>query len=163
MARVGARGGIHAAGEEDALGLRVEGGEHEARELVAGHAHERLVFGDRSLVEESGGDAEGGSGGALAHASLEHPQFARFDRELDVAQVAVVLLEPLHDAEEFAVVFGKQPLHIGQAQCVADARNDVFALSIDKEVAVHAACTRRGVTRKSNTGCAVIIEVSEHH
>ena len=159
----GPRGGIHAACEEYALGLRIEGGEHEARELVAGHAHERLVFGDRSLVEEGGGNAERGSGGALTHAGLKHPEPARFDRELDIAQVAIVPLELFHDAHELAIVLGKQALHIGKAQRVPNARNDVLALSVEEEVAIHAACARRGVARESNTGCALIIEVPENH
>ena len=39
-------------------------------------------------------------GGALAGARLQHPQLAALDGELEVLHVAVVLFEPVADADE---------------------------------------------------------------
>jgi transposase len=68
----------------------VELREHQLRELGPGDAQQRLVHRDEALVDQLHGDAEGRLGGALADAGLQHPQLAALDRELDVAQVAVV-------------------------------------------------------------------------
>ena len=61
-------------------------------------ALDRLFARDRAFGGEVDGDLEGGFGGALPVAGLQHPQAALFDRELDVLHVAVVGLEALHDA-----------------------------------------------------------------
>ena len=55
----------------------------------------RLVHVDQALVDELRGDPERGTRGALADAGLQHPQLAALDGELDVAQVAVVVLQRL--------------------------------------------------------------------
>ena len=68
----------------------VEAREHQLGELRAGDPVQRLVQVDQALVDELGGDAEGGRGGALADPGLQHPQLAALDGELDVAQVPVV-------------------------------------------------------------------------
>ena len=84
----------------DALGHRraaspdeVEAREHQLRELRAGDPVQRLVEVDDALVDELAGDDERGGRGALADPGLQHPQLAALDGELDVAQVAVVLLQ----------------------------------------------------------------------
>src|SRR5690606_3452778 len=82
--------GVHALGDAPLAAAAVEAGEHELSELVAGHPGDGLVHGDEALVDELGGDAEGGRGGALADPGLQHPELAALDGELDVTQVAVV-------------------------------------------------------------------------
>ena len=49
---------------------------------------------ERGVLGHVDGDPEGGLRAPLADAALEHPEPAVLDRELDVAQVAVVALEP---------------------------------------------------------------------
>jgi hypothetical protein len=65
--------------------------------LFAGDALQGLVECDGALVDQLGGDDEGRRRGALADPGLQHPQLAVLDGELDVAQVAVALLQPFHD------------------------------------------------------------------
>src|SRR5690606_40063514 len=89
--------GVHALGDAPLAGAAVEAGEHELSELVAGHPGDGLVHGDEALVDELGGDAEGGRGGALADPGLPHPELAALDGELEDTQVAVVVLQLLHD------------------------------------------------------------------
>ena len=92
-----------AGGDLGDLGAGVEPGEHQPGELVAGDPGEGLVHVDQALVDELRGDAERRGGGALADPGLEHPQLAALDGELDVAQVAVVVLQGPHDLHELVV------------------------------------------------------------
>ena len=71
----------------------VEAREHQLGELVAGDPPQRLVHVDQALVDHVHGDPERRLGGALADAGLQHPELAALDGELDVAHVAVVVLE----------------------------------------------------------------------
>src|SRR3712207_7393448 len=48
-----------------------------------------LVHVDEALVDQLGGDPEGGRRRPLADAGLQHPELVALDGELDVAQVAV--------------------------------------------------------------------------
>ena len=84
------------------------------------------------------GDAERRAGGALADAGLQHPQLAALDGELDVAQVAVVVLQRLHDVEQLVVGRLVDPLEVLQRERVADAGDDVLALGVLQVVAVDA-------------------------
>ena len=72
---------------------------------------ERLSFGDDALVDHVRGDPHGRRRGALGRARLEHVQLAALDGELEVLDVAVVLLELLADALELGVDLG----HVGRA------------------------------------------------
>ena len=103
------------------------------------------------------------SGGALAHPGLEHEQAALLDRELDVAHVAVVVLELLHHAEELLVALGEVVGHRVERLGDADARDDVFALRVGEEVAVGSALARRRVARERDAGAGVVALVAEHH
>ena len=54
----------------------------------------------RPSLRHLDGNPERGLGGALAGARLQHPQLAALDGEFEVLHVAVVLLQPLADADE---------------------------------------------------------------
>ena len=99
-------------------------------------AQQRFVLVDQALVEHVVRHDPLAERGALAHARLQDPQPALFDRELDVAHVAVVLLERVHDVAQSPVALGVDLLQVGERQRVADARDDVFALRVDQVVAV---------------------------
>ena len=116
--------------------------EHQLGELRAGDPAQRLVEVDDALVDELGGDDERGRRGALADPGLQHPQLAALDGELDVAQVAVVLLQRGHDAEQLVVSCLVEPLQVLQRHGVADAGDDVLALGVGQVVAVDAAARR---------------------
>ncbi len=155
--------GVHARG--DALGLRVlvEAREHELSELGAGDALDGLVGADPALVDELDRDAERGGGGALADPGLEHPQLAALDRELDVAQVAVVLLQLRHDAGQLRVGRRVQVAQLLQLHRVADTRDDVLALGVLQVVAVDAGTAGRRIAGEGHAGAGVHAEVAEHH
>ncbi len=73
----------------DGVELRVKQG----LELMTVDATQGFVESDQTLVSEVGRDLEGRCGAALADPGLQQPQASVLDSELDVAQVAVVLLQ----------------------------------------------------------------------
>ncbi len=155
--------GVHALRDQRAVGLLVEAGEHQLRELSTGHPAGGLVGVDQALVGHVPADPERRCGGALADAGLEHPELAPLDGELDVAHVVVVLLQRRHDPEQLVMRPLVDLLHVGQGDGVADARDDVLALRVLQVVAVHALVARRRVAREGHAGTRVVAEVAEDH
>ncbi len=158
-----ARGGGDAPGDLLGAGVGGEAREHQLRELTARHPLERLVQVDQALVDQLDGDPEGGCGGALADPGLQHPELAALDGELDVAQVAVVQFEGVHDRHELVVRLLVQPLQVGQLEGVADARDHVLALGVGEVVAVDADRAGGGVAGEGDAGAGVLAEVAEDH
>ena len=157
------RGGGHTASNEF-LGCRcIELREHQLGELVTGHAAQGLVAGDELFVDQLDGDAEGGGSGTLADTGLEHPQLAALDGEFDVAQVAVVGLELVHDSAQLVVDRLVDLLKISQGQGVADTCNDVFALCVLEVVAVHTGVAGGGVAGEAHAGAGVFAHVAKDH
>ena len=138
-------------------------GEHQLAQLGAGDPPQCLVHVDQALVDQLDRDPEGRAGRALADAGLQHPQLATLDRELDVAQVAVMLLERLHDRHQLVVAALVDALEIGQGHGVADAGHDVLALRVLQVIAVHTLLAAGGVAGEGDAGAGVGIEVAEHH
>ncbi|CAM5529829.1 hypothetical protein SNARM312S_07686 [Streptomyces narbonensis] len=163
LADGGARGGGDAAPDLLDLRVLVELREHELRELGAGDALERLGLVDQALVHELRGDAEGGTGRALADTGLEHPELAALDGELDVAEILVVGLQRLHDVHELVVRLLVDRLEVGQRHGVADTGDDVLALRVLQVVAVDAGVARGGVAGEGDAGAGVRAEVAEDH
>ena len=159
-----ARGGGDAAADHARSWRRlVEAREHQLRQLRAVDALERLGLVDQALVDELGGDPEGGTGGALADTGLQHPQLAALDGELDVAQVLVVRLERLHDLHQLVVRRLVDLLQVGERHGVADTRDDVLALRVLQVVAVDALVAAGGVAGEGDAGAGVRAEVAEDH
>ena len=154
------RDGLGQAG--DVAGL-VEAREHEQRQLLAGDPGQRLVLVDDPLVNELAGDLERRLGGALADPRLQHPQLAALDGELDVAQVLVVRLEGGHVVQQLTVGVRDLGLQVVQRLGVADAGDDVLALRVHEEVAVHALLAGAGVAGEAHTGAGVLRHVAEDH
>ncbi len=100
-----ARRGVEALG--DALGglagRRVELVAQELVDVGRLDPGERLFLGDDALVDHVGRDLDGGRGGPLGGARLEHVELAALDGELEVLDVAVVPLELLADPLELGV------------------------------------------------------------
>ncbi len=96
---------------------------------------ERLLLRDEALVDEVGGDLDGGRRGPLGAARLEHVELAALDRELEVLDVAVVLLELLADAHELGVDLGHVGLHLADLRRGPDAGHDVLALGVGQVLA----------------------------
>ena len=145
------------------FGVLVEAGEHQLGELGAVDPLERLGLVDQALVDELGGDPEGGAGGALADPGLQHPQLAALDGELDVAEVLVVVLQGLHDLHELVVRRLVDLLELGERHGVADAGDDVLALRVLQVVAVDALVAGGRVAGEGDAGAGVGAEVAEDH
>jgi hypothetical protein len=113
-----AGGGAEALGKaEMGAPLCVEVREDQLAQLLAADAPEGLIERDQALVDKLGRDAEGRRGGALADAGLQHPQLAALDRELDVAQVAVVGLQRRMAARSSAYDVGSSCSRLVSARC----------------------------------------------
>ena len=132
-------------------------------ELAAGHPVQCLVQGDQLFVDQLRGDAECGSRGAFTDSGLQHPQFAALDGELDVAQIAVVGLQPPHHMSELVMRSRVQLRQVVQAQRVPDTGDHVLSLSVGQVVAVGTGAARCRVTGERDTGAAGVAEVAEHH
>ena len=145
------------------LGAGVEPGEHQLGELRPGDPGERLVVIDQALRDELGGDPERRGRGPLADAGLQHPQLAALDGELDVAQIAVVVLQRPHDVHELVVGRLVDLLEVLQRDRVADAGHHVLALRVLQVVAVHALLAGAGVAGEGDAGPRVHAQVAEHH
>jgi hypothetical protein len=159
----GAGRGVHALADPLGLGRLVEAREHQLGQLGAGDTLDCLVRADPALVDELDGDPERGRRGALADPGLEHPQLAALDGELDVAQVAVVLLQLGHDAGELLVRGRVEVAELFQLHGVADAGDDVLALRVLQVVAVDAGGAGGGVAGERHAGAGVHAQVAEDH
>ncbi len=134
-------------------------------EVLAGDPAERLLPGQcyRSLPHHVDGHPERGPAGPLADPGLEHPELALLDGELGVAHVAVVVLEPGEDREQFLVDGREAVAEPRQRLGVPDPRHHVLALCVDQEVAVLADRTGRRVAGEADPGTGVVVAIAEDH
>ena len=104
----------------------------ELRGIDAAHS---LLAGDQALLDHFDSNAQGGSGGALAHAGLEHPELALLDGELDIAHIAVMILERQEHALELLAcgLEARGGLEVGDGLGVSDAGDDVLAWAFTKK------------------------------
>ena len=137
--------------------------EHQLGQLIAGHPAQGLVHVDQALVDELARHHERRGRGPLAHAGLQHPQPPALDRELDVAHVAVALLQRRHDLHQAVERRRVELLELGQRHRVADAGDDVLALGVGQVVTVDAALAGGRVAGEGDAGARVGAQVAEHH
>ena len=165
LAHSGARGGVETLGKQVVLGGLVELGVQELVELSGIDALERLFLRDEALVHHVDGDLEGGGGGALAHAGLQHEELALLDGELDVHHVAIVVLKDDEDVLELLAGLLKTGgvLERLDGLSVADAGHDVLALGVDQVVAVELLRAVGRVAREGNARGGGLALVAEDH
>ena len=99
----------------------------------------------------------------LAIAGLEHVQLAALDRELEVLDVAVVVLELLADAHELRVDLGHVDRHLGDLGGGPDAGDDVLALGVGQVLAVEHLLAGVRVAGEGDAGPGVVAHVAEDH
>ena len=130
--------------------LRVQ----ELVELCGVDAAHGLLAGDEALLDHLDSDAQGGGGGALAHAGLEHPELALLDGELDIAHIAIVILERQEHALELLTcrLEARGSLEVGDGLGVADAGDNVLALGVHQKVPVELLGAVSRVARKGDAG-----------
>ena len=160
-----ARRSVQATGEHIVVGVLVELRVQQLVELSGVDAAHSLFLGDEAFFFHLNGDVQRGGGGTLAHAGLQHPQLALLDCELDVAHVAIVVLENGEHTLELLAGFlqAVDMLQLGDGARVANARDDVFALGVHQVVAVEFLLAVCGVAGKRNAGSGSLALVAEHH
>ena len=131
-----ARRRVQALGDGRVVDVGVELRVQELVELRRVDPQHRLPLVDEPVLDHLHRDAQRGRRGALPDAGLEEEEAALLDRELDVAHVAVVLLEVVHRLEQLAVRLGEPLPHRVELLGDADAGDDVLALRVHEEVAV---------------------------
>ena len=141
--------------------LRVQ----ELVELCGVDAAHGLLAGDQALLDHLDGDAQGGGGGALAHAGLEHPELALLDGELDIAHIAIVILERQEHALELLAcgLEARGSLEVGDGLGVADAGDNVLALGVHQKVPVELLGAVSRVARKGDAGRGGLALVTKSH
>ena len=138
LAHGGAGAGVEATSQSLVLLGGIELRVQELVELRGVDTAHGLLAGDEALLDHLDGNAQGGGGGTLAHTGLEHPELALLDGELDIAHIAVVVLERQEHALEFLTsgLKTRGGLEVGDGLGVADAGDDVLALGVDQKVTV---------------------------
>ena len=167
--------GRQARSDHGAGGIRVQ---RRVQQLVQGRRldpADGLFLRDHALGGQIDRHLQGRLGRALAVAGLQHPQTALFDREFDVLHVAVVAFQRVHHLDELAEHFRHGLFHrgsgfahllaadFGQGLGRADARDHVFPLRVDQELAVQARLAGRGIAGEGHAGRRRLAHVSEHH
>ena len=143
--------------------LRIEPRRQQLRQRFGIDQQHRLLRRDQLLLDQVGGDDDRGVAGALAAARLQHEQPLVLDRELEVLDVPVVLLEPRRDLAQLLVGLRHHLLELADRLRRADAGDDVLALRVDQELAVELLGAGRRVAREADAGRRAIAGVAEHH
>lgn len=165
LAHGGTRAGVKAAGQGLVLLGGVELRVQELVELRGIDAAHSLLAGDEALLDHFDSNAQGGSGGALAHAGLEHPELTLLDGELDIAHIAVMILERQEHALELLAcgLEARGGLEVGDGLGVSDAGDDVLALGIHQKVAIELLGSVGRVARKGDAGRRGLALVAKGH
>src|SRR3990170_859543 len=136
----------------DVLLAIVEARQQEIDHVVRLDPTNRLLACDEALRHEVHGNLHCGPRGPFPLSRLEDPQLPALDRELDVLEVAVVLLEPLRVAPE-----------LRDLQWRANPGDDVLALRVHQILTVEPVLSRGGVPCENDAGPGVLAHVPEDH
>ena len=118
---------------------------------------------ERRVLGHVHGDPQRRLRAALADADLEHPEPTVLDRELDVAQVGVVVLQPRRVVAQVRGD-GRQPLvEHGDRLGRVRAGDDVLALGVEQDVAVQRRLAGRGVAREEHARRRRRAAIAEDH
>ena len=165
LAHGGTGAGVQTTGQRLVLLGGVELRVQELVKLCGVDAAHGLLAGDQALLDHLDGDTQGGGGGTLAHAGLEHPELALLDGELDIAHVAVMILERQEHALELLAcgLEARGGLEVGDGLGVSDAGDDVLALGIHQKVAIELLGAVGRVARKGDAGRRGLALVAKGH
>src|ERR1700694_440201 len=122
-----------------------------------------LVLADQLLPHHVDRDLDGGLRGALGRPGLQHPELALLDGELQILNVAIVLLKALGVAFELFVDVRHQLLEGRDRLRGTDAGDDVFALGVRQVIAIEDFLTGVGIAREGHAGAGVVAHVAEDH
>ena len=161
----GARRGIQAFREPRCAAPRagLEAIAQQLLDLRRLDARDGFFFRDQPFLDHVDGDLDGGRGGALRGARLQHVEAAALDRELEVLNVAIVLLELSPDALELRVDLRHLRLHLRDLRRRANARDDVLALRVGQVLTEQHVLAGVRVAREGDAGSGVSAHVAEYH
>ena len=100
LAHGGTGAGVQTAGQRLVLLGGVKLRVQELVELRGINAAHGLLAGYQALLDHFDSDAQSGGCGTLAHAGLEHPELSLLDSKLNIAHIAVMILERQEHALE---------------------------------------------------------------
>ena len=124
---------------------------------------DRVFAAQQPLLDHRDRGPHRGGCRPLCRPGLQEIQPALFDRELDVLNVAVVVLEPLHRVFELVERSGERRAHLFERDGATDTGDHVLTLRIQEKLAADAAFAGRGVAAEADTGSAIAASVPEHH
>ena len=156
------RGG-DALGDDLVVGLGVEGLDEQRGEHLGVDGHQRLVLAEQPFLDGVAREADGGLGGPLGVARLEHVELPVLHRELGVLHVLVVLLERLEDVHQLLVGLREPVLHLLDVPRGARAGDDVLALGVGEEVAGGLGRAGDLVAAEGDAGAGGVALVAEDH
>ena len=165
LAHSGTGTGVKATFERLVLLGGVELRVQELVELRGVDAAHGLLTGDEAFFDHLDSDAQGGGCGTLAHAGLEHPELALLDGELDIAHIAVMILERQEHTLKLLTcgLEARGGLEVGDGLGVADAGDDVLALGVDQKVTVELLGAVGRITRKGDAGRRGLALIAKGH
>ncbi len=96
---------------------------------------------------------------------LEHPELALFDGELDIAHIAIMILEGQEHALELLTcrLEARGGLEVGDGLGIADAGDDVLALGVNQKVAVKLLGAVGRVAREGDAGRGGLALIAKGH
>ena len=144
-------------------GVGVKLGVEQRVELLRLHAKDGLLLVDHPLVHQVHSHLQGGGGGALAVAGLEHIEFAVLDGKLHVLHVLIMLLQTVCNVGKLLVDVGHLLLELADGRGGPHTGHHVLALGVDEVLAEEGLLTGGGVAGKGHAGTRVVAGVAEHH
>ena len=129
---------------------RVEHRREQLRQRRRLDQQQRLPRLHQLLGHDVGRDHDRRVPGALAVAGLQHVELLVLDRELEVLDVLVVLLEPRRDRPQLLVRLRHHVCELGDLPRRADAGHHVLALGVDQELAEELVRAGRRVAREAD-------------
>ena len=143
--------------------FRIESGVKEHVERLGVDLHKRILFGNHAFVDKVAGDLDSRRRGTLTVSGLQHIEFTVLDGEFHILHIAVVIFENGANFLELFIYVGENFRHLCDRHRRSYARNDVFALSVGKELTHETFFAGSGVTGKRDARAAVVAHVTESH
>ena len=145
--------------------MAVEDRGQQLRERVGVGRLDGVLRRHQLLLHHVVGDLDVGQRRSLAVSRLQHVELLLLDGELEVLNVAELLLERLADLLELLVGARKHRLvlHLGDGLRRPHAGHHVFALGVDEVFAIEDILAGGGIAGEGHAGGAVITHVAKHH
>ena len=159
------RRSVEALGNYIVVSLGIELRMQQLIKLLGVYALYSFFLGDKAFLLHLDCDVQSCSSSTLTNTGLKHPKLALFNGELDVAHIAEMVFEDGEYLFELTTSLFKARsfLELCNGAGVTDTGNNVFALCVNKVVAVEFLFAICGVTRKSNARSGGVTLVAENH